>query len=169
MQPAGWRAKQPAGYSGPSTYRRKILPLFPTLATVNCLPSRPAELPSGVISHFVASTSFLPVGFFASSPPGRLSATGTNGFEAWARDDCVLDRAGLSASWPNGSGGDRWANLPSRKLPLACLGVFGRRFDQSLRKGWRGFCVDIGGCGAGELAISMASTAFTLLHAQLIS
>jgi hypothetical protein len=41
-----------------STYRRYILPLFPTLATVNCRPSRPAELPSGVISlRFPSSTS----------------------------------------------------------------------------------------------------------------
>jgi hypothetical protein len=40
-----------------STYRKYILPLFPTLATVNCLPSRPAEPPSGVISYFTSSAS----------------------------------------------------------------------------------------------------------------
>ena len=62
-------------------YLRYMRPLFPTLATANCLPSRPAEPPSGVISHL--SSSWLP--FFArraarvSSCDAR-SVTGNSGF-----------------------------------------------------------------------------------------
>jgi hypothetical protein len=40
-------------------YRKYIRPFPPTLATVNCLPSRPAELPSGAISVLPFSASFL--------------------------------------------------------------------------------------------------------------
>lgn len=56
-------------------------PLFPTFATANCLPSRPAEPPSGVISHL--SSSWLPflarrtAGF---SSWGLRSVTGSSGF-----------------------------------------------------------------------------------------
>lgn len=38
-------------------YRKYILPLFPTLATVNCLPSRPADPPSGIRSDLASSAS----------------------------------------------------------------------------------------------------------------
>jgi hypothetical protein len=43
------------------TYRKYIFPLFPTLATVNFLPSLPAELPSGAISILTSSLD-LPAG-----------------------------------------------------------------------------------------------------------
>lgn len=41
------------------TYLRYMRPLLPTFATVNCLPSRPAEPPSGVMSHLSLSEFFL--------------------------------------------------------------------------------------------------------------
>lgn len=40
-------------------YRKNIWPLLPTLATANCLPSLPAELPSEAISALPSSASFL--------------------------------------------------------------------------------------------------------------
>ena len=40
-----------------SSYRKYMRPLFPTFATVNCLPSLPAELPSGAMSYFTSSAS----------------------------------------------------------------------------------------------------------------
>ncbi len=62
-------------------YLKYMRPLFPTLATANCLPSRPAEPPSGVISHL--SSSWL--GFFGRraariSSCDLRSVTGSRGF-----------------------------------------------------------------------------------------
>ena len=62
-------------------YLRYMRPLFPTFATANCLPSRPAEPPSGAISHL--SSSWL--GFFARRPArfsscDLRSVTGNRGF-----------------------------------------------------------------------------------------
>jgi hypothetical protein len=51
--------RDPSSSQVSSAYRKYILPLFPTLATVNCLPSRPAEPPSGVTSILPSSTSLL--------------------------------------------------------------------------------------------------------------
>lgn len=59
-------------------YLKYILPLFPTLATVKCRPSRPAEPPSGVISDFCPSPSLFPRGYVLPSCDLR-SVTGTSG------------------------------------------------------------------------------------------
>lgn len=50
-----------------SAYRKYILPLLPTFATVNWRPSRPAEPPSGVMSVFMSSASFLALRFILFS------------------------------------------------------------------------------------------------------
>jgi hypothetical protein len=59
-------------------YLKYMRPLFPTLATANCLPSRPAEPPSGVISSSRLS-------FFPRRPPrfsscDWRSVSGSSGF-----------------------------------------------------------------------------------------
>ena len=57
------------------TYLKNMRPLFPTLATVNCRPSRPAEVPSGAMLALSPLLSFLEL--VATSPPDFLSTAGT--------------------------------------------------------------------------------------------
>jgi hypothetical protein len=67
------------------SYLRYIRPPFPTLDTVKCLPSRPADAPSGAISTFSAlSCSLLARRPIALSSCDFLSATVLNDFEAVA-------------------------------------------------------------------------------------
>jgi hypothetical protein len=62
-------------------YLKYMRPLFPTLATANCLPSRPAEPPSGVISHLSSSwLPFLPRRAARFSSCDLRSVTGNKGF-----------------------------------------------------------------------------------------
>jgi hypothetical protein len=139
-----------------ATYLKYILPLFPTLATVNCRPSRPAEPPSGVMSHFSLSTSFLPFASLPSSPPDLLSAAGSSDFAPATGERRTFALTVFSVSLPNGRGGDRLA-LGSRKPP-ALLDFWllveksrftGRRVWELVRLG------SVGGCEARGLT-SMA-------------
>lgn len=60
------------------SYLKYILPLLPTLATVNWRPSLPAEPPSGAMSHLSASASLVALGRALSSCSLR-SVSGTRG------------------------------------------------------------------------------------------
>ena len=104
------------------SYLRYILPLFPTLATVNCRPSLPAELPSGVIVDFTSSISrcarrFMLFSFrnpsmscfFFHTSTARLPAV----FDRWPVSIPCFDIAGFSrpvafacSPLPNGRRGD---------------------------------------------------------------
>ena len=62
-------------------YLKYMRPLFPTLATANCLPSRPAEPPSGAISHLSSSwLAFLGRRAARISSCDLRSVTGSRGF-----------------------------------------------------------------------------------------
>ena len=114
------------------TYLKNIFPLFPTFATVNCLPSRPADPPSGAISHFPGSASLLVIGL-ASSPPGLRSVAGSIGFDLLTGDNRAAAFAPFSTTLSMGRGGER-LSLTSRSIPvLGFLSVLVDRFRRGGR------------------------------------
>lgn len=113
------------------THLKNIFPLFPTFATVNCLPSRPADPPSGAISHFPWSASLLVIGR-ASSPPDLRSVAGSMGFDLLTGDSRATTFAPLSTTLSMGRGGER-LSLTSRSIPV--LGFLSALVDKFRRGG----------------------------------
>jgi len=113
------------------SYRRYILPLLPTFATVNCLPSRPAEIPSGTMPYFRSSASL----FARRCTLASLRRPSCTCFFLTKSGDCAFDLgAGARAIpflgdsstsrtdvvmrpvFPNRPRGDRRSRCRSRKL-----------------------------------------------------
>jgi hypothetical protein len=123
-------------------YRKYILPLFPTFATVNCRPSRPAEFPSGATSFRMPSTSLFArrlmlfslrnpswICFFLSASADRLTAAG---FVLGAGDSFTPDGFGTASTsltlveillmgFANRPRGERRSRCRCRRLSGECI------------------------------------------------
>jgi hypothetical protein len=105
------------------SYLKYIRPLFPTFATVNCLPSRPAEPPSGAMSNFSPSAStFLTRHAATFSSCDFRSVTGTRGFAATGGMRILLVHLPVTVSFPVNLG-LVLLNLASRSPPLGDNGL----------------------------------------------
>jgi hypothetical protein len=100
------------------TCLKYMRPLLPTFATVKCLPSRPADPPSGVMSNFSvpSASDFLARLAGAFSSCDFRSVTGTKGFAAGAATRLLLFHLPGPVSLPN-IRGLASLNLASRTLP----------------------------------------------------
>lgn len=129
MQERGLWAGAGAGAATCLPYLKYMRPLFPTLATANCLPSRPAEPPSGAISHL--SSSWL--AFFGRRPArisscDRRSVTGSRGF-VFPRPRLGAPRPVVFARLPSAPsrGGGGWIMIRSGDVRTRVGGSLGER------------------------------------------
>ena len=91
---------------GENTYRKKMRPLFPTLATMNLRPSRLADAPSGAILPFSALPSLDAA--LEAAPALCRSEAGTSGFTVAIGDSFVFAVGALNVSFVVGRGGERF-------------------------------------------------------------
>lgn len=151
----------PAPNSDPRqlSYLKYILPLLPTLATLNWRPSLPAEPPSGTTSHLSASVFPLPLCRVLSSCDLR-SVSGTRGrTEVVLRNDLdavlvvVTSFAVVAVDF-----GDTRFDLASRKDRLG---------EAGFRRGLvRCACIDVCAAAGGSVEAGV-STASIAGHVQL--